>query len=379
MSMVENRKVASAGAPESPKVLLVGDFAWPMYQEACALSLEQLGCEVTRFGWLDDFRILRSDQPVPVYRSIFHRIQYRLRSGPILWRIRRRLLRVAVESAPDIVWFYNVTIIPPQTVKDLRTLLPDSVFCQYSNDNPFSKLARDGFWSFYLESIKYFDMHFAYRRSNVVEYQGRGASSVQLLRSYFIKDDDYPIPADQIPTRFNCDVVFVGHYENDGRVQLLEAICDAGFKLNLFGSDWNLALNQLRPGSPLRDKFPVMPAMNSDYRYAICGAKVALCFLSALNEDTYTRRNFQIPAMKTAMLSQYTDDLIALYQPDVEAVFFKNKVEMLEKLNNLVHDDEKREAIALAGYKKVHSARHDVSSRMKVFLNQVIEYSSTKN
>ena len=378
MIMVENNNIVSVGVPKSLKILLVGDFAWSIYQEACALSLEQLGCEVTRFGWVDDFRVSADDDPLHGYRSILHRIQYRLRSGPIIWRIHRRLLKAAVESNPDIVWFYNVTLISPKTVRELRTLLPDSVFCQYSNDNPFSKLAKRGYWSAYLKSIKYFDLHFVYRLNNIVDYQSLGASSVQLLRSYFIEEDDYPVPVDQIPAKFECDVVFAGHYENDGRVEMLEAICDAGFNLNLFGSDWDLALNQLRPNSPLRDKFPVMPAVNSDYRYAICGAKVALCFLSALNEDTYTRRSFQIPAMKTVMLSQYTDDLVALYQPDVEAVFFKNKGEMLEKLKNLVDEDQKREAIAFAGYKKVYSAGHDVNSRIRVFLNQVVEYSSTQ-
>jgi hypothetical protein len=229
-----------------------------------------------------------------------------------------------------------------------------------------------------LESSKYFDMHFAFRHSNLADYQRLGASHVHLFRAYCIREEEYPVPVDQIPARFKCDVVFAGHYENDGRVDALEAICEAGYTLNLFGGGWDSALKHLRPDSPLRNKYPIMPATKGDYRYAICGAKVALCFLSALNEDTYTRRSFQIPAMKTAMLSQYTDDLAALYQPDVEAAFFKNKGEMLEKLKNLVDDDQKREAIAVAGYQKVYSAGHDVNSRIRVFLNQVVEYSLTR-
>jgi hypothetical protein len=374
MIVLDGLNSVSITVPKSPKILLVGDYMWPWYQEACALTLEYHGCEVVRFGWLDDFRRWVQGQAEPIYHSIFHRIQYRLRTGPVVWEINRRLLKAAVETNPDIVWFYNVTLISPTVVSKMRALLPDAVFCQYSNDNPFSKTAKPGLWSHYLESIKHFDLHFVFRHSNLIDYQRLGATHVHLLRAYCIPEDEYPIPVDQIPAKFKCDVVFAGHYENDGRVDMLEAICEAGYTLNLFGGGWDAALNQLRPDSPLRAKYPVMPATKDDYRYAICGAKVALCFLSTLNHDTYTRRSFQIPAMRTVMLSQYTDDLASLYQPDVEAVFFKNKSEMLEQLKLLLEDDQKREAIAQAGYKKMYSAGHDVKTRMKVWLNQVLAF-----
>jgi hypothetical protein len=358
-------------------ILIVGDYMWPWYQEACALALESLGCEVVRFGWFDDFWQWVPDHSEPAYQSIFHRIQYRIRSGPTVWRVNRRLLEVAAQTKPDFVWFYNVTLISPTVLSKLRVLLPIAVFCQYSNDNPFTKKAKPGLWTNYLESIKHFDLHFVFRNSNLIDYQRLGATHIHLLRAYCIPEDEYPVSADQIPAKFKCDVVFAGHYENDGRVEMLEAICEAGYTLNLFGGGWDAAFNQLHPDSPLRAKYPVMPVTKADYRFSICGAKVALCFLSTLNQDTYTRRSFQIPAMKTAMLSQYTEDLASLYQSDVEAVFFKEKSEMLEQLKLLLQDEQRRESIAEAGYKKVYLAGHDVKARMKVWLNTVLAFQSS--
>lgn len=356
------------------KILLVGDYLWPWYQEACALALEYHGCEVVRFGWFDDFRQWVSGITEPQYRSTFHRIQHRLRFGPVVWRVQRRLLEAAEKSQPDIVWFYNVTLISPSVVSQMRALLPNAVFCQYSNDNPFSKSARRSLWSNYLASIKYFDVHFAFRHNNIDDYRRFGAKHVHLLRAYFIPEDEYPIEQDQIPERFKCDVVFAGHYEADGRVEMLEAVCDAGFTLNLYGGGWNAALPQLRVDSPLRAKYPIAPATNADYRYAICGAKVALSFLSSLNQDTYTRRSFQIPAMKTAMLSEYTDDLASIYQSDIEVVFFKNKIDLLAKLRLIIADNSMREAVANAGYAKVLVGGYDVRNRMKEFLDCVDAY-----
>lgn len=358
------------------RVLLVGDYIWPWYQDACADALEHQGCVVERFGWLDDFRHWREGRSETFYHSPWHRIQYRLRLGPAVWRVNRRLLQVARQFQPEIVWFYNVQLIGPRIVRAMRQALPDATFVQYANDNPFSAAARPGLWRHYLNSIPLFDMHFSYRHSNLADYRRHGAQSIHLLRAYFIPEVDHPEPQADIPERFKCDVVFAGHYEDDGRVAMLEAICKAGFRLNLFGGGWSAALPRLDADSPLRDSYPISPVTGADYRYAICGAKVALCFLSALNHDSYTRRSFQIPATKVAMLSQYTDDLATMFVPDVEAVFFRNQKELLTKLKTLMADDQHRAAIAEAGYARVYADGHDVRARMGAFLKEVLTTST---
>ena len=177
---------------------------------------------------------------------------------------------------------------------------------------------------------------------------------------------------ERVPKEFNCDVVFAGHYEDDGRIEMLESICKSGYKLNLFGGGWNRALNQLDKDSPLLELYPITPVTGDNYRYAICGAKVAMCFLSTLNNDTYTRRNFQIPAMKTAMLSEYSDDLSNLYKEDEEVMFFKNEEEMLNKLEILVNNNDLRESISRAGYERVYKDGNDVVSRMRMLLDIIM-------
>jgi len=356
------------------RILLVGHYMWPWYEEACAEALESHDCVVERFEWLDDFRHWVAGRSEPVYHSLSHRIQYRLRFGPVVWKINQRLVEVAERVKPDIVWFYNVHLISPATVKRLRGMLPRATFCQYTNDDPFSTAAKPLLWRNYLASIRYFDMHFAFRHSNIAEYHRYGSTNVELLRAYFIPEVDHPEPLDAIPDRFKCDVVFAGHYEDDGRVEILEAICEAGFNLRLYGGGWDAALPNLRTDSPLRVQFPVSPATGADYRYAICGAKVALCFLSTLNHDTYTRRSFQIPAMKTAMLSQYTDDLVTLFKPDEEAMFFRNQTELLEKLRLLIDDSALSYSIAEAGYRRVYADGHDVRARMGVWLKETLQW-----
>ena len=102
------------------------------------------------------------------------------------------------------------------------------------------------------------------------------------------------------------------HIVPDQRVALLESIVRRGWHLRLFGPgyDWDLVIHR----SPeLAGQVPVRLVWGEEYNRALCGARVALCFLSKLNGDTYTRRCFEIPAARTFILSEYSDDLASLF------------------------------------------------------------------
>ena len=356
---------------EGLKVMIVGDYAWPWYQDACADALELIGCKVYRFGLFKDFKYWIEGHTEPFYLSFWHRLQYRFQFGPVVYNIKKKLIQKSENVQPDVVWFYNVHLIGKRTIKKLRRLLPKTIFVQYSNDDPFSEKGTFFLWRKFLLSIQLFHCHFAYRSSNIADFRAYGVENVHLLRSYFIPECDYPELSESIPEHFKCDVVFAGHYEDDGRIEMLESICQAGFDLNLYGGGWDRALKKLKANSPLLNQYPVAPVTGADYRYAICGAKVAICFLSKLNNDSYTRRNFQIPAMGTAMLSEYTEDLATLYISDKEAMFFKDNDEMLRKLKVLMESVELRKSIAKAGYARVQNDGHDVVSRMAMWLEVI--------
>jgi len=100
-----------------------------------------------------------------------------------------------------------------------------------------------------------------------------------------------------------------------------------------------------------------------DYNVALNSCKIALVFLSHLNNDTYAIRCFEIPATGTFMLSTYTDDLATLFEPDKEAVYFKTPDELISKVDYyLAHDDERKQ-IARNGYERVMRDGHEAKDR----------------
>ena len=54
-------------------------------------------------------------------------------------------------------------------------------------------------------------------------------------------------------------------------------------------------------------------------------------------------------------------------------MLFKNKEDMLNKIEILVNNDDLRKSISKAGYERVYRDGHDVVSRMKMFLDIIIK------
>ena len=348
------------------RFLVVGEGIWPWYMTAASDALRQLGYDVHEFHWADAFKEFSPHEVEPHHRSQRHRVEERLGYGPIVNRLNRDLVSKTKSLLPDYVLFYNVRLVHARTVKTLRTLVPRAIFGQYANDNPFSDRASFGYWQHFKRSVPLFDLHFAYRLENREDYSRRGARNIHLVRSYYLPDIDRPIPSHEIPDSERSDVLFAGHFEPDGRLEALASLADTGVKLRLHGGGWTPVLENLPSGHPLRSQLPASPVVGHDYRMAISGTSIALCFLSTMNKDTYTRRNFEIPAIGTAVLSEYSDDLAGLFREGEEIELFRSTEELLTKAQRLLADPELCSRIASAGHQRVVSDGHDVVSRMRV-------------
>ena len=213
-------------------------------------------------------------------------------------------------------------------------------------------------WRHFKKTIPFYDHIFAYRWKNIDDYHKIGYHNTSLLRSYYLKDKNYhlstPHPA------YACDVIFIGHFEDDGRDLAIKTLLEAGVNLKLFGTGWEK--------SRLYDFFvqkfgSIKPLYHDEYNKALNSAKIALVFLSKLNNDTYTRRCFEIPATQTMMMAEYTADLATLFEEGKEADFFRNHDELLQKIKKYLNDEELLKQIGISGFTRLLAEGHEVTDR----------------
>lgn len=351
------------------RVLVAGDWHSDLHESEVCKSLQRLGHEPFQFKW---FHYFSYDFTRPYsLDALGKRLQNKFVRGPLIKRINQDFLYQVRRQKPDIVFVYRGTHLTLKTLQSVRSEFPDCKLIGYNNDDPFSPAQPRYLWHHFLKGIPMYDLMFAYRHSNLVDFRRAGATNVDLLRSWYVPDRHYPIHlSESDKQKYECDVVFIGHFEPDQRLEYLEAIVKKGYRLHLFGPTkyWQKPLEQ----SPvLRHLAPISMVWGEDYNKALCGAKIALCFFSKLNRDTYTRRCFEIPATRTLMLSEYSEDIASLYSKGTEADFFRNKNEMLELIDYYHSNEEIRLKVAELGYSKVRTAGHDIDSRILTMLKAV--------
>ncbi len=354
------------------RILVAGDGHSELHEQPVIRTLRALGHEAQGFLWSAYFKLPAETLGGRLSRLLL-RAQDKFVRGPVVTRLNTDLLRTVATMRPDLLLIYRGTHVQARTLRDIRGLVPGIVIAGYNNDDPFGPGQPHYRWRHFLDCLAEYDVALAYRHHNLQDFQNHGAKRVRLLRSWFIPERNHPVTLTaQDEAAYAADVVFVGHYEDDGRVELLEAVVKQGFRLRLFGPgyDWDPVLSR---SSVLKHLRPVRLVWGEDYNKALCGAKVALCFFSRLNRDTYTRRCFEIPATGTMMLSEHSDDLATLFAEGRDADYFRSTEELISKLTLYVGDENLRRAVAQAGRLRVKADGHDLESRLRDLLGWMVE------
>ena len=350
------------------KIQVVGDGHSQIHEVAVTEAFRKLGHQVEVFYWNRYF----NSSNIIVRQWL--RIQDKFIIGPQIKNINRDFITKAFQFKPDLIFIYRGTHILPAAIAELKMKIPNCKLFSYNNDDPFALGHPQWLWRHFIDGIQEYDLILAYRQHNIEDFYEAGARRVKLLHSWFISSVNQPIElSNEDKSEYECDVVFVGHYEPDQRMELLEAVIRRGWRLNLFGPgyDWDPAIK--KRSVALKAQIPVRLVWKEEYNKALCGARIALCFLSKLNRDSYTRRCFEIPATKTFMLSEYSDDLANLFCEGEEAEFFRTPEEMIVKIERYLADEPLRQAVASAGFRRVYADGHDVVSRMRQVLKWLDE------
>jgi spore maturation protein CgeB len=218
------------------------------------------------------------------------------------------------------------------------------------------------------------DLMLAYRLSNIDQYTLFGARKVDLMRSWYLPEVHRKIDLNDNDTRkYKSEVVFIGHYEEDGRAEILNMLAESGINIRIYGptgpskkNGWSNIVTKFKYLNNLEIRY----VKDDDYVKALNASQIALCFLSKLNNDSYTRRCFEIPACGTPLFSEYTEDLASLFEDGVNIVLFRDKLDLLNKVKYYLSNPYELATIGRNGTKLMLSAGHDVNSRAAWLVNK---------
>jgi spore maturation protein CgeB len=289
--------------------------------------------------------------------TLMTRVTRRLRRPIDARRVNRRLLQLAAETRPDVVFFDNIKVTTPETLRMLREewgahpvfYTPDNVIAPHNSSRQLEASWQE--WS----------VVFTTKRFNEPDFAARGVRRTHLMGNAFDPEVHRPMEAQEVgPDYERFDLAFVGVAEGE-RKEAINRLAYSGLRVVLFGdaSQWG----EMHPNVSLR---PVV--CDLDYSRAMHMAKLSLCFLRKMNQDTVTQRSFEIPAMARPMAAERTTEHDAAFSDGFEYLGFSSYGELAATVGQMMSDEPRRRALGRAarerclrsGYSTLDRAREMV-------------------
>jgi spore maturation protein CgeB len=262
--------------------------------------------------------------------------------APLIERyLKKRIAPIIKNRGFDVTFVDNGELIGRNVLSVLRKVSP--LIINYNNDDPFGNRDKKK-WRLYLEAVPYYDLLAVVRSVNVPEAYNRGAKKVLQV---FMAVDELDGPREITPQdrlRLAHEILFIGTGMPE-RGPFLVALLEAGLPLAIYGNSWQKAPEW----STLKSVWQGPAIYGDDYIKAIQLAKISLGLLSKGNRDLHTTRTFEVPYCGGLFCAERTSEHLQLYQEDVEAVYWGDVTECIQKCHKLLENEKMRRDIAEKG------------------------------
>jgi len=320
-------------------------------------------------SWIDAFRSLGievlpyASEPHGTSSGLLARVYRRFNVGHLNQLMQEKLIRLVDLEQPDWVHFRLPIEFDRRTIVELKRR--GIVTTQYFNDDAFSRKSPLGVHWKFRRALQAYDGHFVFRLHNVESYRNSGAAHVEHCPPTY--DPRRHFPPGPLPVRdFVADAAFVGHWENDWRVDCLDALVRGGFDVVVKGGGWD------RPtkGRPVGNLAPITHAFGVDYNRIYSSVVAGLCFFSKINNDSWTRRALEIVAVGGLLVCERTEEAQSHFKDREEAYFFSSVEELVQIVAELKAHPERREAVRSAGHRRLLAEPNTIDDRAA----QVVSY-----
>lgn len=326
------------------------------------LALKQLGVQ---------FQVIytsRLNAKIPFLTRIYRAAIFRLGFFPERNNENKQIISALKKDRYDVLFVEKGLSVTSATLRNARYLYPGMKIISYSLDDMMNpgNLSRQ-----YRNAIGLYDIHFTNKRYNVAELTALGARKVVYFRNAYSKDVHHPVVVPPHEKEiYQAEVSFIGTYAKD-RVYILRYLADNGITIKIWG--WGRSAENsgmIHPNLIMTNKY----VYDEEYPKVVCSSKINLCFLRKENRDTETTRSIEIPACGGFMMAERTDAHKELFEEDVEAVYFDNKEELLDKIRYYLQRENERSAIASNALQRCLTEDYSYHHQLTRILNQALEY-----
>lgn len=279
----------------------------------------------------------------------------------------RKLLSIHPAFAPHILWVEQGLALEARVIQALKKRWPQTVLLNYSGDDMFNPRQQSRQWR---ACLSLYDLHVTTKNHNLPELIEAGARAVYHVDKAFDPKVHRPMSlTSEDLARYGGDVGFIGWPEAERASSMLH-LARNGVPVRVWGPWRSARVRYRHPNLRIEGR----ALWSDDYARALSAFRINLCFLRKANRDRHTTRSVEIPACGGFMLAERTNEHLALFEEDKEAVYFSSDDELLDKTRWYLQHEDARVRIAEAGRLRCWLGGYTYEQR----LAQVLKHLSTR-
>ncbi|MDC2978438.1 glycosyltransferase [Pelagibacteraceae bacterium] len=216
-----------------------------------------------------------------------------------------------------------------------------------------------------------FDLNITTNSTAHEKFKSLNFNSILYANNLFYKK----IKKNILNKKYQYEISFIGLTNSKSRKEYLDSINENNFNLSIFGEKTlNGKLN-------IEDKYLTYmnTKINLNFSKVFNFDKSLLIYEPNLyNNTTMQGRIFEVLSVGGFLLTEYSPSIEYFFKPDKDLVMFRNKNEMIQKINYYLNNEVERKMIARNGRIKFNKY-YEYSVYTPKFIKQIKYFSNKKN
>lgn len=302
--------------------------------------------------------VINTDIPKRAMWRVWQSIGFRYKKGPLISRVNRYVLNNLEDKHYDLIWVDKAIYLTKRTTQLLRQHTYKLV--HYTPDPAFTFHRSKLFY----ESMPLYDFVVTTKSFELFDFvQVMGNKNKVLFATQgFDKALHRPI----VEWEKKKGVAFIGHYEKERRLPIVKLLQNE-IDVTLAGIGWDKFVKSHQ--SPYLH-YLGRGVFGEDYVRAISGCLYAWGSVSKWIPEKHTTRTFEIPACKTALLTERNDEIEGFFAED-EVIYYDGIENLIEKIKYFNEHPLELKTLIEKGYQKVQTSGFDYESIIRSLLQKI--------
>lgn len=240
------------------------------------------------------------------YKSLWHKLFYRLGLSSILKKINNSLLSKVANQRYDLIWVFKGMEIFPETLKVL--IKHTDKLVNFNPDNPFIFSGSGSGNRNISKSIHLYDLHLTYDSWVKGKIQTKFKIKSEILPFGF--DEKVISGSELMIVDEILAVCFLGNPDNY-RASIIKSLLEQNIEVHLYGNNWSRFVHH--PLAVIHT-----PVYGLDLYITLRKYRVQLNIMRKHNLNSHNMRSMEIPGVGGVMLAPQTQDHVAFFELNEE-------------------------------------------------------------